>query len=180
MAWTRLDFILVSAAVLISLAVISYRVSQHTRFETDATSITTNIETVAAAVEKYRGNTGRWFPVDLENSTSVLVYPDPFRPGAKPYQGLPAEILSRDNNAGLVMQLVRFEPEADPVFPVHLFDRPYEAGEPYLRILLDYGKRGQTETEILMRAQSRLPANSIGEVDDHYYVVDLRRLISGE
>jgi len=180
MPWTRLDLALVASALVISLAVIAYRVSQHTRFENAAADIISNVYTVAGAVNQFHGNTGRWFPAGTTGEDRTQVYPDPFHPDAKPYQGLAAETLSRDNNAGLVIQLVEFQPEADPAFPVHLFSQPYRAGEPYLRILLDYGERGQTETEILIRAQNRLPANIIGEVDDHYYVIDLRRLIDVE
>ncbi|MEK9823965.1 MAG: hypothetical protein VW840_17500, partial [Gammaproteobacteria bacterium] len=67
----------------------------------------------------------------------------------------------------------------DRAFPLHLFEVPYQQDEPYLRVLLDYGARGQVETEIMMRVQEQLPDGILGEVDDHYYVVDLRKLIDG-
>ena len=178
MQWTKLDLVLVACAVLISLAVIVNRFSQHYQFESAARELADNIYSVAESVGKYHDKTGDWFPASNGSSGEMLVYPDPFNPGAKPYQGIPAEVLSRQNNAGLVMQLVRFQPESDSAFPVHLFEVSFRAGEPYLRILLDYGARGQAETEILMRVQERLPSGIVGEVDDHYFIVDLRRLIN--
>lgn len=180
MPWTRLDLAVVLTAALISATVISYRTWQHLTFGFAAKEILETITTVATTVEQYRKKSGDWFPPSEAGDRRVQVYPDPFNPNAKPYQGLDTELLSQENNAGLVIQLARFQHGVTTDFPVHLFHEPYLDGEPYLRVLLDYGKRGQVETEILIRVQDALPDHVFGEVDDHYYVIDLRRLMNVE
>ncbi|MGB0692978.1 MAG: hypothetical protein ACPGPD_09710 [Pseudomonadales bacterium] len=179
MQWTRMDLAAVALASLISVFVIAYRSWLHYEYETAANQVTANVLAVAASVHDFHENTGRWFPMATGRKDRVQAYPDPFHPDARPYQGLDVERLRRENNSGLVLQLVRHQPRKDRAFPLHLFEVPYQQDEPYLRVLLDYGGRGQVETEIMMRVQEQLPDGILGEVDDHYYVVDLRKLIDG-
>lgn len=180
MRWTLLDLIAVASAALLSLAIAGYRGWQHYEMEMAAHLVTDNILAVARTVDEYHAQTGRWFPPGESAAPVVKIYPDPFNADAKPYQGLDIKRLRRENNAGMVMQLVQFQPKRDRSLPLHLFEVPYLPDQPYLRILLDYGSRGQVETEILMRVQEKLPESILGEIDDHYYVVDLRRLLSAE
>ena len=178
MSWTKWDLTLVTLALSVAFVIAGYRGWQHYQLEKAAIEVTTNVFEVAGSVKDFRSKTGQWFPASNGESARVRIYPDPFSPDARPYQGLETELLSRDKNTGLTLQLVRFEPSKDRLFPIHLFDTPYQKDEPYLRVLLSYGRLGQVETEIMMRVQSKLPPGSLGEIDDHYYVIDMRKLIN--
>lgn len=176
-SWNRLDILLIGFALLVILAVLGQRVFQHQQLSAEAEEVHGNIISSADAVEKFFRNTNSWFPsVDQQNAIT-RVYNDPFNDNEVIYQGLDLTRLSIDANHGLVLQLVRYDSSLDGVVPKHLFETPFGNGDPYLRILTDYGSQATREAEVLKRVQSRLPAQSIAEVDDHLYIVDLRRLI---
>lgn len=180
MPWTRFELVLVAIAVLLSVMMLGYRTQQYLYFENAADDITSNIFEVAQAVETYHEKTQRWFPIDVETNTRILVFPDPFHAGKLEFQGINKAVLDRQANAGVILQLVRFAPELNHAVPVHLFDSPFQPNDPYLRVLLDYGELNQAETETLMRVQERLPVGTIAELDDHHYVIDIRRLFNVE
>ena len=180
MPWNRLELLLVGLAVTMTILLIGHRSYQHLYLERATDQISANIHDIAKGIQTYHRKTGRWFPKDVNGSGSIRVFPDPFHPNSPDYQGLEASSFDRASNYGVVLQLVRFDPTKDTVVPVHLFEAPFARDEPYLRLLLDYGERSQVETEILIRVQARLPLHAIGEVDDHYYVVDIRRLFDDQ
>jgi hypothetical protein len=180
MRWTRLELTLVSLAVLLSLLMLGHRTYQHLYFENAADQITSRILQIAGAVETYHEKTGHWFPMNPETNSEIRVFPDPFDDEMPEYQGLDQTVLEREGNAGVILQLVRFAPDQYQAVPVHLFSSPFKANEPYLRVLLDYGQLNQAETETLIRVQARLPAGAIAELDDHYYVIDIRRFFNGK
>ena len=147
------------------------------RLTSAANQTAENIHAITAAVRHYHSNTGRWFPEQEGQETQTQapqMYIDIFNKNKFHYQGLDERWLWRENNQGLVLQLVRFDSNSS--LPTHLFDAHYKNDEPYLRILLDYGERFAIESEILMRVQKQLPDGALAEIDDHYYIVDLRRL----
>lgn len=176
--WTHLDRLLTGAALLITFALVGHRLYEHFRFEHAADQVFTNITAVADAVSTYHSNTGRWFPVSRGENSRMRVFLDPFHEAVPEYQGLNQEWLWRENNFGMVLQLVRFDPKLDQAIPIHLFLKSYQLNQPYLRVLTDYGPGNQAETEVLIRVQNKLPEGSVAEVDDHYYVIDLRRLMN--
>lgn len=180
MRWTRLELVLISTAVLLSLLMLGYRSYQYFQFENAADQITSRILQIAGAVETYHEKTGRWFPIDPETNSEIRVFPDPFDDKMPEYQGLDQTVLDRESNSGVILQLVRFSPDRNQSVPVHLFDSPFQANDPYLRVLLDYGQLNQAESETLIRVQERLPAGSIAELDDHYYVIDIRRFFNAK
>lgn len=178
MSWTRFEVSMISLALLLGFSMLSYRTYQHIYFERAASQIVANINQIADAVENYEKRTGDSFPLSADGESYIRLFPDPFSSATVDFQGVDAELFDRANNHGIVLQLVRFSVQRDRPVPIHLFETPYQVGEPYLRLLLQYGSQGQVESEILIRAQNRMPAFSIGEIDDHYYVVDLRRFIN--
>jgi hypothetical protein len=180
MPWNRFELLLVFIAVLLTVVMLGYRTQQHLRLENAADDITSKIFQVAEAAETYHEKTQRWFPVDAETNAEILVFPNPFDDDQPEYQGLDKAVLEREGSTGVILQLVRFAPELDNAVPVHLFDSPFQSNDPYLRVLLDYGQLGQAETETLIRVQERLPTGSIAELDDHHYVIDIRRLFNVE
>ena len=180
MPWTRFELLLASMAVLLTVLMLGHRTQQYLYFENAADDITSNITLIAKSVETYHSKTQRWFPIDTETNAELFVFPDPFNIGTLEYQGLDKSVLKREANAGIILQLVRFTPEINQAVPVHLFDTPFQLNDPYLRVLLDYGQLNQAETETLMRVQERLPAGAIAELDDHHYVIDIRRLFHVE
>lgn len=180
MRWTRLELTLVSLAVLLSLLMLGHRTYQHLYFENAADQITSRILQIAGAVETYHEKTGRWFPMDAKTNSEIRVFPDPFDDEMSEYQGLDQAVLERGSNSGVILQLVRFAPGQYHAVPPHLFESQFQENEPYLRVLLDYGQLNQAETEMLMRVQARLPAGAIAELDDHYYVIDIRRFFNGK
>jgi len=180
MAWTRLDRVLVVIPIVLFLMVLGWRAYVLLQLNDAADQVAENIRSVAKAAENYQAGTGRWFPLDAEEvggARRVMIYMDVFDESNPSYQGLNDAWLRRENNSGLVLQLVKYELETSDL-PGHLFAVPYVDGEPYLRVLLDYGSRFLAESEIMLRVQALLPAGAIAEVDDHYYVVDLRRLVN--
>ena len=70
------------------------------------------------------------------------MYIDIFNKNKFHYQGLDERWLWRENNQGLVLQLVRF----DSLAPYPFIRAHYKNDEPYLRILLDYGERFAIES----------------------------------
>lgn len=180
MPWTKLELSLVSIAVLLTVLTLGYRTYQHFYFERAAREVTGHIYEIAKATKNYEQKTGRWFPLESTDGRSVQIFPDPFHDDSPTYQGLNEAILERENNHGIVLQLAQFTTSQNATMPVHLFNVPYQRGQPYLRVLIDYGDQSQVETEILMRVQKKLPSGSIAERDDHYYVIDLRELSDAE
>ncbi len=175
--WTRFDILLVIMPLALALLLGGHRIYEHVRYERAADQVEENITEIATAVSSFHYQTGNWFPA-ASNARQVRVYLDPFHVQGMDYQGLDQELLWRENNFGMVLQLVRFDPALDRAIPIHIFDVPFETGEPYLRVLIDYGANMPVEREILLRVQSRLPDKSLAEIDDHYYVIDLRRLVN--
>ncbi|XOV86925.1 MAG: hypothetical protein ACFHX7_18410 [Pseudomonadota bacterium] len=171
---------LMGLAIVLTVSMLGYRAYQHIRYELEADQVTQNIQAVADAVKQFHDNTGRWFPKPKETETRMRVYLDPFHESTPDYQGLNQEWLWRENNFGMVLQLVKFAPGVDTSLTRHLFAEPFRKYEPYLRVLLDNGPKSLDEAEILVRVQNRLPDGSIAIVDDNYFVVDLRRLIHVE
>ncbi|MCB1646906.1 MAG: hypothetical protein KDI36_15710 [Pseudomonadales bacterium] len=178
--WTKADLLLTGLAILLSVSMLGYRGFQQIRYELEADKVAQNILAVADAVKQFHDNTGRWFPKPKETETRMRVYLDPFHETTPDYQGLNQEWLWRENNFGMVLQLVKFSPDFDTSLTRHLFAKPFLNHQPYLRILLDNSPKSLDEMEILFRVQNRLPEGSIANVDDNYYVVDLRRLINVE
>ena len=179
MSWTKFELTMISLALLLGFSMISYRSYQHYYYESAAEQLVANIEKIASSVANYEKRTGRYFPISADGEAFVRLYPNPFDSVSVDFQGVDAALFDRGNNNGIVLQLVRFDLARDRPVSVHLFETPYQVGEPYLRLLLQYGSQGQVESEILIRAQSRMPLFSLGEIDDHYYVVDLRRFLDG-
>ncbi|MFT7246004.1 MAG: hypothetical protein ACI82A_003375 [Candidatus Azotimanducaceae bacterium] len=180
MPWTRFDLLLVSLAVLLMVLMIGYRTEQNLYFANAADDVTSKIAQVAEAVETYHDKTNRWFPMGGATNEEILVFPNPFDHDLPEYQGLDKTVLERKGNYGIILQLVRFSPELNNAVPVHLFNVPFQPSDPYLRVLLDYGQINQRETETLKRVQARLPIGSFAEIDDHHYVIDIRRLFNAE
>jgi hypothetical protein len=140
-----------------------------------ARQVVENIESIAAAVAVHHQHAGKWFP-----DKDIHVFPDPFREEPQHFQGVNPQWLARDNNFGMVLQLVRFDPDPYGLIKQQLFSKPYLENDPYIRILLGYGASEQVALARLREIRLRLPENSMIRVDDHYYVVDLRRIIHGE
>lgn len=177
MPWTRLDFGLTMLALLLALLVLGHRAYELFYLNSAAGQVMGNIEQVAESVEKYHNKTGRWFPPADTNWSGAQVYPDPFHHDRTRYQGLDEELLWFEHNFGIVLQLIRFDAAGVLTVPANLFEQPFRFDEPYLRVLLDYDSEGRVEIEILDRLESRLPQGALAELDDHYYVIDLRRII---
>ncbi len=172
---TRLDLGLAGIALLITLLLIAHQITRDLSLQSQAREVAANITAVAETVSIYYQKTGRWFP---DNPNNQRIYDNPFDESAVPYQGLDVTRLHRDANAGMVLQLVRYEPTIDRAFFRHPFRVPLAPGEPFLRVLLDYGSSGQTETLVLLRLQELLPPESLVEIDDHYFIIDIRALIN--
>ena len=174
---TRLDGLLISIALSLACLALVYRGYEYWVLDQRADQVIENIENVAKAVHHYHEQTGRWFPVEQEDRPAQI-YPDPFHHSimSTTYQGLDERWLWLENNFGMVLQLVRFEIDSETRVTQHVFDESMKDGEPYLRLLLDYGKRSKTDTRVLMALQDRLPAGALSELDDHYYVLDIRNL----
>lgn len=180
MPWTRLDILLTALALLLAALMLAHTGYEFIRADRAADQVWENIQGVSSAVERYRQKTGMWFPPTESGKFAGRVFPDPFHPDGAKYQGLDEKLLWFENNFGIISQLTRFDPAVDRTIPANLFEKPFLPGEPYLRVLVDYGKQNQVEESILLRVQTRLPEGALAELDDHYYVIDLRRLINAD
>ncbi len=175
---TRLDILLIGVALTLTALALAWRGLEVRQIAQQASDVDSNIQAVAAAVHQYHEETGQWFPEEQTEDRPAQIYPDPFHHHLRPtsYQGLDERWLWFENNHGMLLQLVRFS--GNSLSP-HLFNETFKEGEPYLRILLDYGLQEQSETHILMRLERELPQGSIVELDDHYFVIDIRQLGDG-
>lgn len=174
--WNPLAATLAILPIVIASGLIAHRIYQQATLAQAAGELTDNIYAVAGAVHRYHDNTGEWFP-DAAVTHGSALYINPFDDNAEPYQGLDTRHLWRENNHGVVLQLKGFT--ANQALPAHTFATPFSPGEPYLRLLLEYSERGQIQSEILLRVQANLPPGVLAELDDHYYVIDLRSLNDG-
>lgn len=171
MRWTRLDVTLVVVPLIVAALFIGNRLYGEFRLYRAATQVVEHIESIAGAVETFHDHTGRWFP------DGMRVYLSRFTEEPGSYQGIQPEWLYLENNAGMVMELVRYDAIRDRNLPYHLFAEPFQTGEPYMRILLDYGESHREEAVVLSRVHDKLPAKSMSKVNDHLYILDLRRVI---
>jgi hypothetical protein len=174
---TRLDLLLIGIALVLTVVALTWRGLEYWRINSQTDEVFQNILAVAHAVHEYHDSTGRWFPEENDEGRPVQLYPDPFhhRKISTSYQGLDERWLWLENNYGMVLQLIKFD-ESRVRISRYLFDESLGDGEPYIRILLDYGKNSQTETRLLMQLQDKLPAGAMIELDDHYFVIDVRQL----
>lgn len=177
--WSRLDVALVSLALVLTMALLGYRVVQHQQLSSAAQQVHNNILDTASSVNQLFIHTDHYFPIS-EGNTSTRIYNDPFDVKESTYQGLDLKKLKPGSNHGLVLQLVRFDAAEDKLVGQHLFNISFQDGDPYLRIFTDYGKNSRVESEILHRLENSLPPQSLVEIDDHLYAVDLRRLLNVE
>ena len=175
--WTRLDLLAVGTALLISLVMLGDRLYTHLKLEQSAGSVAINLFAIADAVNEYHEHTGRWFPEELDDRP-LNIFPDPFHENSPSYQGLNEAWMLRENNAGLLLQLVRFDPDIET--QIHLFDAPLREHEVYLRILLDYDDEGKIESESMILLRNQLPQNTMVQIDDHYFAIDMKRLFNRE
>ena len=173
--WTRSDLAMTAVAILASLSVVGFGLLQQSATHGSAMKVVANIESIAAGVAVHHQQTGQWFPDE-----AIRVFPDPFREEPQHFQGVDPQWLAPENNDGLVLQLVRFDPESDLVHKQRLFSDPYRQNEPYIRILMDYGPNRQVELTRLRDVRNLLPEGSMISVDDLYYVIDLRRIVHDE
>lgn len=180
MRWTRLDLLLVIFPLAVGFVITAERIHVGYGLASQASQVTENIDRIANAVEKYRANTGSWFPPlneDEPRADSNLVYLNVFDMEAEVFQGLLDEWFYIENNAGLILQLARFHADTAPIVAKHTFDRPFAEGDPYLRLMIGYGDRMPEEDRILSMVRERMPAGSFVRIDDHFYLIDLREVI---
>jgi hypothetical protein len=177
-SWTRLDRLLIVLAFVFPGWVITSMLLARADTYIAEEQVLANITAVAGTVRDYHQATGRWFPLVPHGNRAVRVYLNPFDDLAPDYQNLNNEWLWRENNHGMVLQLVGYDEPRDRWLGSHQFKLPFKQGEPYIRILVDYGSAGDTETAILRRLETEFAAGLLAKLDDHLYVLDIRGLVN--
>ncbi len=171
--WTKLDVTLVSSAVILMIAMVSMRIYTEIHIYQAVNVVMTNIKAINAVVQYQYKNTGRWFPIQSDDGKRALVYLDPFTENPPVYQNLDESRLRRESNYGIVLQLVRHDINGDHVVDTNVFHDMLKTGEPYLRILVEYGSGADLETAIL-RALGEDFGDALVKIHNHLYVLDLR------
>ena len=174
---TKLDILFGAVAVGLTVLLLGTRLFNYMQLQSDADEMYRNLQSISTAVHEFKAQTGEWFP-EATSASAMFSFPDPFNfpRVSDQYQGLEDQWFSTENNHNMIVQLVRFDSERANRVTRHLFQHALSDGEPFIRILLPYGNETTTDTRILLMLQDQLPPQSLAEVDDHYFVLDLRQL----
>ena len=175
--WTKFDVALVLSAVIVLVAMLSVRIYTEVQIDQAAKVVIANIRAINKVVHDQYLNTGRWFPKQTENDdrNHTLVYLDPFTANPPVYQNLDESWLRRESNYGIVLQLVRHDVTNDHVVDTNIFPDQLKTGEPYLRLLVEYGAGADLETAILHKAANQF-GDLLVKIHNHLYVLELREL----
>jgi hypothetical protein len=171
--WTRLDILCVGVGLLLLFSLIGERLYIELEATLQSADVIENINSISKAVHKQKSATSTWFPPGVKKRH---IYIDPFAEQPNIYQGLDARLLWREENYGIVLQLIRFDESYEFEIDSNTFSSPLKTGQPYLRLLLDYGVKTRHETAILRKVEHKLEKASLSQIDDHLYVLDLRAL----
>ncbi|MFT7685263.1 MAG: hypothetical protein ACI9FB_000606 [Candidatus Azotimanducaceae bacterium] len=174
--WTRWDRVLLALAFAFPVYALGSQVMTRLDVYFAENQVFSNVQAIAGVVHTYRRSTGRWFPAADNGRSEVRVYLNPFDDVAPDYQNLNYEWLWRENNHGMVLQLVSYDEERDLWLSEYPVEHSFKQGEPYLRILLDSGVMGELESAILRRLESEFDTSLLAKLDDHLYVLDIRTL----
>ncbi|MFT4721580.1 MAG: hypothetical protein ACI9SB_002757 [Candidatus Azotimanducaceae bacterium] len=176
--WTRLDLMAVTLALVFPIITTGSLITTYLQSYWAETQVLSNVEGIAGVLREYHQATGRWFPLPDTEHDQARLYLNPFDDNAPQYQKLNEEWLWRENNHGMVLQLVNYDEVKDRWLSEQVFLRPFQHGEPYLRILLDYGDAGGQESNILRRLEDEYAEDILAKLDDHLYVLDLRVIVN--
>jgi hypothetical protein len=171
--WTQLDVLCVGVGLLLLFSLIGQRLYIELEATLQSADVIENINSVSKVVHKQKSATSTWFPPDIRKRHTYI---DPFAEQPYIYQGLDERLLWREENYGIVLQLVRFDESYEFEIDSNTFSSPLKDGEPYLRLLLDYGIKTRHETAIMRKIERKLEKTSLSRIDDHLYVLDLRAL----
>ncbi len=177
---TRLDTFLVSLAVGLTILLLCTRLFNYLQLQAEADQIHSNIQAIAETVHEFKEQTGQWFP--QKAASEEYTFPDPFRYHhvATKYQGLEERWFTPGQNHGIIIQLVRFDSSKESRLTRHIFETALKNGEPYIRMLLHNRDSMETKSTVVMMLQNKLPAGTLAEINDHYFVVDIRELQDAE
>jgi hypothetical protein len=175
-SWSRLEVLLLVLALCFPVGAGTSHFYNEMQTRVAGTQVVKNVRAIAASTNAYHNATDRWFPVSAKGHARLRVFPNPFDEHTTEYQSLDKALFARENNHGMVLQLVSYDENKDGWLNDHGFNSRFQSDDPYLRILLDYGSEHQRERAILRQLQQELNNGVLAKLDDHLFVLDLRGL----